>query len=217
MIRFPRLKITPQIKITETILHHTYNSLVQKRNYHDLRNFYDVYTAKRTRANAKTKFVLLAEKLLQLGILPQLYLKVMSNYGVKNARYLHHPTFLASEKALEIFEWLEKKERKKYPSKESFNRNIVIGGSRDEEEILSSVRFSAKYANELSPLLLFVQRDSLSNWYLAVRPDFLEDEAFDMCEAERKRIVKQCLKQLKSERLYGKARRIARGKEECQF
>jgi hypothetical protein len=212
-IRFPRFgKLNRQVQIYEKVLWHTYNSLIHRRNFMMRRHFiYDVYKAKRTMANAKTKFLILAEQLIQRGIKPQFYLQVMSNYGTQHTRNMHHPSFLASNKAFEVFEWLAAKERSKYPDEGSFKNSLVQGTARTFDEILHSVKQGAEYGNALSPLHLFVQRDSISNWYLALRSDFAGSQYHSMCEHGRKKQMGYCKLRLEDNpRIWKQARQLVK-------
>jgi hypothetical protein len=181
MQRFPRMKgITPKVRLIERLLHQTYNTLAKGRNAHLRGNLsrnparmhhYDLYRTKQGK-RAPFNFLVLGIELADRNIDPSLYLKVMSQYGQwSRSRYLPHPTWLASDKALEIFEWKYQRERKKYELESDWKRALR---GHHEEDIVKAVYSSANMIQlametfqmgEAETVLML--KDELSPWFLA--------------------------------------------------
>ena len=102
--RFPRLKgINEGTKQRERLLWRTYNRLREKRGRWRVVH-YDVYKGK-TGSQARLRFLILAQELQKRNIDPVRYVKVLSQYGVfAIKKFLPHPAWLASDKALRIYE-----------------------------------------------------------------------------------------------------------------
>lgn len=166
--RFPRLDLSKQDIHAQSILHATYNSLARDRTHYE---GYDLY---RTRVGffAPIKFAMLGQILIKQKIDPAIYLKVMCRYGAyRDTRYLPHPSFLCSEKALEIYEWLHKSERKKYEFKEDWQKSIRAG---KDEDIYYSLKNSALMVkdvrNNFSLKIIeavMMLKSEISPWYWA--------------------------------------------------
>jgi hypothetical protein len=212
--RFPRLKIDSAVKVTAQILHRVYNNLWVKRNPRLAgMNSFHGYDVAKTRMGryASLHFLLLAQQLIEKKIEPTLYLKVMSKYGVyASLRYLPPTGFLASERALDIFEWLLKKEMRHHISLDGWKEHGLGSDKIDEKKILKGVDMSRKHVEtvqeatglELDDIVL-TQQVFLSPWYLATCPSYLKHEVPSLPKEERWTIKRRVMYMLRN-REFGK-------------
>jgi hypothetical protein len=190
-LRFPRLKVNSVVKITARILHCVYNNLLVKRGLGS-RRFVDVAKTQRGKY-ADLHFLLLAQQLIEKKIEPTLYLKVMSKYGrFASTRYLPPTRFLASERALGIFEWLLKKEMRHHISPEGWKEHGLGTTKIDEKAILEGVDMSRKHVKTVQKAtglsfndIVLTQQVYLSPWYLATCPFYLKNEVPSLPKEER--------------------------------
>lgn len=137
------------------------------------RYFYDLYRTKQGR-RAPIMFLVLAVELVKMQIDPSLYLKIMAQYGAyAHLRYLPHPTWLASEKALEIFEWKYPRERKKYELTSDWKRALRGHNVEDIYQLVGDSANKVKLMMEAYPKVLtepsavLMMHQDLSPWFLA--------------------------------------------------
>jgi hypothetical protein len=147
--RFPRWKLTGSEKLVMGILRLTYNKIAKSkdvskrsRSYKNKRTWdWDIYRTK-VGWRAMRAFMLLAPKLVEKKLDPSLYVKVLCRYGhYKNSRTMPHPAFLASDKALEIYTWLVKKDRQLYKLEEDWKRYLNVW---TEEDAYASAKSSTR-------------------------------------------------------------------------
>jgi hypothetical protein len=194
--RFPRLKVNSAVKITARILHCIYNNLGAKRILADPK-FFDIAKTRRGKY-ANLHFLLLATELIERKIEPVLYLKVMSKYGrYADAKYLPATKFLASEKALDIFDWLLKKEMRHHISADGWKDSL--GSFKiDEKKILEGVDMSRKHVETVKKAtglrfedIILTQQLFLSPWYLAVCPSYLAYEVKNLTKEDKRSVVRR--------------------------
>lgn len=171
--RFPRLEIDKKSLHAERILHLTYNKMRKSRGSLKFHNFhYDVYETKRG-WSAKLAFLFLAEKLVRLNIDPALYVKVMCRYGkFKDAKFLPSPVWLQKDKAIQIFAWVYRKERKSYELHLDWKKELdgwsdldIYASIRDSAGLLRQATEGMKIGTDEAFMML---RKELSPWFLAV-------------------------------------------------
>jgi len=173
--RFPRIEMTAAISLGEKILHHTYNELAKSTLMNSSRYVnpkYDLYETVRGKA-ARAKFLILSYRLNHYKIDPALFMKVMWNYGPTHRRgFMPHPTWLGSEKALGVFQWKLKSERRKYENHSDWKLAMRANQSGD---ILQAVRDSAASVTAIQKSFGLSAREAiglleheLSPWFLAV-------------------------------------------------
>lgn len=198
--RFPRFRLTAAEKITAKILHRVYNTLSIKRKpeLYAVRSF-DILKTKRGKFAAQS-FLVLAKELCFKKIEPTLYLKVMSEYGYfKQTKYLPPPTFLASEKAMEIFGWLEKKQRKHYTTEDEWKKGLGTN-KVNEKRVLDGVINSRDHVAQIQEVtglsindIIFAQHRFLSPWYMALYSSHVYDdlprEEIDMIKSRARYIL----------------------------
>ncbi len=142
--RFPRIKLTKSIRVTERILHYTFNQMSKAKNPRKMKYVrFDIYKTKNGKTAPQT-FLLLACMLLEKKIDPAVYIKILCKYGkYRNSKWMPHPTWIGSQKALEVFEWLYRKERKKYIRNDNW-RNNLDSGKIDFAKIGKVIRLEAR-------------------------------------------------------------------------
>jgi hypothetical protein len=173
--RFPRIRITSEIRLVERILHHTYNKLagakdINKAGYHKYQ--YDIYKTKFGR-RAPVIFLMLAQTLVEEGIDPAVYIKVLSRYGrFGHSNYMPHPTWLGSKKALEVFSWMYQSRKKRYEREKDW-RNYLDDRNLSAKHIRKEIRYEARrikhirrtHRLDLLPAILMILFE-LNSWYL---------------------------------------------------
>lgn len=143
--RFPRWNLTKEEKLVWALLRVTYNKVARQRDSRK-GDWWDIYKMK-IGLRAKYAFLMLTPNLVKLNVDPSLYIKVMCQYGqFKRSTTMPHPVFLASTKALEIFVWLLKKNRKEYGLKEDWKKSLE--GHLTREEIYAQVKSGARIFKE---------------------------------------------------------------------
>ena len=201
--RFPRIKAGQDVKMVEGVLHQTYNMLSKKRSFSALGSWYDIYKVKRGK-NARAHFVALADRLLEEKIDPSLYLKVMANYGrFRDTRHLPPTSWLAGTKALDVFHWLVKKERRKHPREADWraflngapgiDADIIKKAIRESWELIAEVR--ERWSLGVGTAAL-AQQDRLSPWFLAVCRPYLKLGGLEVLDEGDRRILRKCMKYL---------------------
>lgn len=173
--RFPRIRITSEIRLVERILHHTYNKLARARdiNKAGYRNYqYDIYKTK-FGSRAPIIFLMLAQTLVEKDIDPAIYIKVLSQYGkYGRSNYMPHPTWLGSQKALEVFSWMYKDRKKRYERKKDW-RKFLDDRNLSAKHIRKEIRAEARRIKEIRrahrvdflPAILMIFTE-LNSWYL---------------------------------------------------
>lgn len=185
--------------IAEVVLRNTYNRLWRRRNPQFMN--YDVFNV--NRLAAKTKFKILAEKLIRERIDPKFYLLVLSNYGKwDKSNSLPPPAFLASDKAIEVFRWLSEKEQKKYFNKTQLKYGLEQGLEISRKEVLGRLRADAKAVSEIEVVNRIRKKDrpafftgiwgTVSPWYVALHSDFIGSEFFDRLTPQERSEVHKC-------------------------
>lgn len=175
IIRFPRLSgITAETKQRERLLWRTYNKLRMGRN-NDRSLWrtgpYDVYRQKGGH-NAQLRFLILAKELQDRKIDPVRYMKVMCNYGhYKISKYLPHPTWLASDKAVQQYEWLQYGRMNQTHRQDEWLK--LRGRSFRSQDVLRAIEQAAEFLNgarknfkmsEVEAVLGFIWE--LSPWFI---------------------------------------------------
>ena len=203
--RFPRLKLTPRMKRVERILWHTYNRSSKTRS---LRKSwqggigYDIYRTKRGHA-AKIDFLILAKKLTRKKVDPSLYIHIMMNYGkFRNARWMPPTGWLVKDETLDKFEWLLKRERKKYHGTRQLKNYLIGAKGMDEDDIENSIGLSWDVVGTLMQNLqvsegeaTLVMQEQLSPWFLALNVSYLKlgGESLWPQDSPQRRKLHQCL------------------------
>lgn len=171
--RFPRMEgVTPKVRLAERLLWNAYNRLAVKRNPWLGRHSFNVYETK-AGIRAPFNFLRLGRELVKLKIDPSFYMKVVCGYGRwADAKYLPHPTWISSPKALEVFEWRHKSERKKY-ERETDWKHALTGRHPDHIRIQirsgrDMVAMAADTFRMDEATAVVMLREELSPWYLAV-------------------------------------------------
>jgi len=191
-------------RMTVELLRVTYNSLAKKRDPSLNRGYYDVFGSSQRGNRVKKSFENLAKKLIARQIDPVKYVRTMCIYGQYQNSEMPWPSFLCSKKALERFDWLYSKERRKYQNEVDMLRNLPVGITTNRETILKQVQEDHNYywfenpkaseqdkrAVEGVLLIRFAKETSISPWYLALS-DKLAECFILLSEREQKRI-KQC-------------------------
>lgn len=168
--RFPRLKINQEISVSEKLLRHTYNYIIRSRNKHWNRT-YDIYKTLKFGNFARNNFLVLSTILQEKQIDPAIYVKVLSRYGrFENSKYLPPPSWLASSKGLETFEWLKKKQRNHYELKADWKRSFI---DTSEEEILEGVKSSTKMVVGIKKDLSLLTSEAIVFLWSELSPYFL--------------------------------------------
>lgn len=145
--RFPRWNLTQSEKLVIAILRLTYNRMARARDDRKRYWNWDIYRMKNIRGKAMRAFMLLAPVLIEKHIDPSLYVKVLCRYGMyRHKRTMPHPTFLASPKALEIFNWLVKRNRELYGLRGDWKKNLDRGWT--PEDIYASVKSAMRIFKE---------------------------------------------------------------------
>ncbi len=216
--RFPRLPSPPgELKFYETILRATYNRLVRDvgrfaegRGHFGKGFVYDLYRTKRGK-DAQRHFFTLADTLIREKIDPSLYLKVLFKYGQFGRKgYLPPPNWLASPKALEIFRWKMKTERRTVLSERQWTNHLNDSETEDPRHMHSAIRDSAESVQELMDVgfgvgvleAVLMRGPALSPWFLAVCPPFLKDFeiAPELLDSESLEALLKCMAYFKEDR-----------------
>lgn len=217
--RFPRLPHSSEkLKFYETILRATYNRLVRDvgrfaegRGHFGKGFVYDLYRTKRGK-DAQRHFFTLADTLIREKIDPSLYLKVLFKYGQFSRKgYLPPPGWLAGPKALEIFRWKTKTERRTVLSERQWRDHLNDSETEDPRHIHSAVRDSAESVQELMMNVglgvgvleaVLMLGPALSPWFLAVCPPF--HNAFEIAQecldSESLEALLKCMAYLKEDK-----------------
>lgn len=201
--RFPRVRSGQDVKMVEGVLHQTYNMLSKKRSFSALGSWYDIYKVKRGK-NARAHFVALADRLLEEKIDPSLYLKVMANYGrFRDTRHLPPTSWLAGTKALDVFRWLVKKERRKHPREVDWRAFLNGAPEIDAGNIRKAIRESWELVAEVGDrwglgvgTAALAQQDRLSPWFLACCRPYLRLGGLDVLTDKDRHVVEKCMKYL---------------------
>lgn len=146
--RFPRWNLTKEEKLVWALLRVTFNRMAMLRSVskREMKGGWDVYNTK-IGLRAKYAFLMLTPQLIEREIDPSLYIKVMCKYGqFKRSQTMPHPIFLASQKALDIFAWKVKSERKTYGLKEEWKKSLE--GELTSGEIYAAVKSGARIFKE---------------------------------------------------------------------
>lgn len=162
----------------------TYNLLMRrKRRY--LWN-YDVFITPKLCGRNLIAFVDLASLLIDSGVDPSLYLKIMSRYGrFRDAPYLPPPVWLSQKPTVKKFKEIYRRQRRKYSLRLQFKKDISGWSDLD---IYSSIRDSSKMFRDATEKLgmhpdqaMMMLRKDLSPWYMAIsllrsqdRKDFIQ-------------------------------------------
>jgi len=168
ILRFPRLNLTQFDILAAKIIHRTYNEIVRERMHYE---GYDIYRT-RIGISAPAKFAILGQMLVKKKINPDIYIKVMSRYGkFRDTKYLPHPIQLCSEKAFLAFQWLHKKERKKYEFEEDWKKAIRAGNDEDIYEALKKSSLMVQDVRKnfnlrIAEAVMFLKAE-ISPWYWA--------------------------------------------------
>jgi hypothetical protein len=191
-------------KIVEVTLRKVYNELWKRRNQQFTQ--YDVFYT--PRHNAQFNFKILAKKLIEAKIDPKFYLLVLSNYGRwSNATTLPPPHFLASDKAIQVFGWLSKKEQEKYFTKTQLKEGLAQGVEIHSHEVLGRIQEDAKTIARLEVENRIKKKDRLnllfgtctlvSSWYLALQTKFIGN-FFESLDKPQRNEVRKCRAYFKS-------------------
>ena len=180
VMRFPRLYLTSEMMVAEKIVRHIYNKLYEDRLFRhgksrgDRFGWYDVYKTKRgIQQQAQVKFMMLGQDLVEKKIDPAVYVKVLAQYGkFQNSRYMPHPTWMASGKAIKVFKWMKKRSRQKFRLKSDWKKSLKLDNTDEIKQMMKTsamiVRDVRKNFNlKLFEALIFL-RDEISPWYWAV-------------------------------------------------
>ena len=129
--RFPRWELTQSEKLVMSILRMTYNKMAIAKDERKRTFTFDVYQTK-IGVRARFAFLLLAPKLVKLGIDPGMYVKVMCQYGhYRRSVTMPHPMFLASQKGLDTYSWLVKRRKEVSGSKEDWKEGLNVWTRED--------------------------------------------------------------------------------------
>jgi len=165
--RFPRLRLSQKAKLAEQVLHHTFNQLARTRFKPP---FWDLYKTKQGRT-ARAKFFCLAQELVSRKIDPAIYLRVLCKYGkFENTPYLPPPSWLASEKALETFAWMLKRETRRFPQGQWRSASKGWSSKQALESVqngIAQVRVVRKAFGLKSHEAILLLQKELSPWFLA--------------------------------------------------
>jgi len=199
--RFPRLATPkPALRSIAQLLRLTYNRIAQTKSFRLSRIHYDIYRTKRGE-NAEHNFLLLADRLAQEPhyIDPALYLSVLCRYGkFSSGKYLPPPGWLSSDKARDIFDWLSKKEREKYPKNEDWRKNLKQNSLISMKRLRSSIKSSWKTVKLQQRAFgmgvaeaVILQAQALSPWFLAICVPFLKAGGLQALEDRERNSVKK--------------------------
>lgn len=206
--RFPRLRTDRKIlNLGSEILRATWNRLASEKYGNGFRG--DVYTQQGRSWGEKSRhyFPILVDSLIQRGIKLSLYLKVMCNYGKCGpGKFMPDPGWLTSEKALEVYGWLSKKQMLMYGEHIHSVEGKPFDKRPTEHEILEDVHDSRKHLRKLikyNPGLdlgcaAVFEWDHISPWYLALCKPFLELDGLLLVDKRMKREIKIAQRYFKS-------------------
>lgn len=199
--RFSRLATPkPTLRSIAQLLRITYNRIARARSFGRSRGHYDIYRTKRGE-NAEHHFLLLADRLAQEShyIDPALYLNILCRYGKFGSRKFMPPTgWLCSDKARDIFDWLLKKEREKFPRSEDWRKNLKQHSLVSMKRLRSSIKSSWKTVKLQQRAFgmgvaeaTILQARALSPWFLAICVPFLKAGGLQALEDRERNSVKK--------------------------
>lgn len=185
------------------ILDATYNKLANQRQ--GFRRFrYNLYKTKTGEA-AKIFFPVLADRLIQEQVDPALFVKVMAKYGMyEKSKYMPHPKFLASNKGFDVFQWMMRVEREKYPRPKDWKNHLnstsrFVSSDGIYEKVMDSVEVVRETQERFDCSIgeaTLICLDRLSPWFLAVCPSFQRLGGPDLLKKKYRRKVLFCMRHL---------------------
>ena len=174
------MKSETDVSNTESILRITWNALTKQKSFSKSSYNYDVYQTKRG-DEVRKQFIVLAGLLVERNIDPSTYLKILSSYGgFGTHRRMPPPSWLIKDKAFEVFEWLSKKEKSKYPKEEDWEGRLHVNGNQTSleticKEVKTSCALLVAFNMADVETSIFSNYKGLSLWFLAACPTFLRN------------------------------------------